>query len=150
MCLHRRISAENNQNNSINQHEGEKWTLMTVNKCSKQYQLRDKISSLSTFFFLFDRFRDVRLSSFLSRFFTFLPFNVLIFFLLARHQLQSLLQLCLKTVSRKGKYFFLKSRSGFVVRVAKTHLAFHFIIEFHSSSVEYSSDRRDEAKSSFG
>lgn len=53
---------------------------MTSNKFSKQYQLRDKISSLATFFLLFDRFCDVRLSSFLSPIFFFSTFQCFDFF----------------------------------------------------------------------
>lgn len=114
---------------------------MTVNKCSKQYQLRDKISSSASFcfaiFFFFSQSSIVEFSFpdfiFIFIFLSMFWFFFLFFFssLAINFNLQSLLQLCLKTVSRKTKHSFSCDSCKAVFTSAKTHLAFHSIFKFH-------------------
>lgn len=102
---------------------------MTVNKCSKQYQLRDKISSFASFCFASFFYAEFDCRVFFSRFFF---LSLFWFFLLfTRHQLQSLLQLCLKTVSRKAKQSFSSHSCKAVFASAKTHIAFRSVFKFH-------------------
>lgn len=107
---------------------------MTANKCSKQYQLRDKISSLASFFFFFAMFllsSIVRLLKFSFPDF----FNVLIFSLAINfnHFFNFVLKQFRAERDQKKTVFFIVVKRFRALQ--KAHIAFHFIFQFHPVSL---------------